>query len=154
MGSLPQWPNTNHASTLATVAGGGGAVNGLLLRDTHQLGRDELPSSISAASGGQRPTRSTLALEDITYLTLAPRRKLATLLLPPNSQKRSDKIHQCCQSWRMPNNIRIDSDTRHVNDAGSEKEIANARVTSNESEAIWQCSLWLSVSPSSQDNLA
>ena len=32
MGSLPQWPNTNHASTLATVAGGGGArVSGWLI---------------------------------------------------------------------------------------------------------------------------
>ena len=49
----------------------------------------------------------------------------------------------------MPSNIRTDSDTRHVNDAGSEKEIANARVTSNESEAIWQCSLWAMSSASS-----
>ena len=49
----------------------------------------------------------------------------------------------------MPSNIRTDSDTRHVNEAGSEKEIANARVASNESEAIWQCSLWAMSSASS-----
>ena len=49
----------------------------------------------------------------------------------------------------MPNNIRIDSDTRHVNDAASEKELATARVTSNESETIWQCSLWATSSASS-----
>ena len=53
---------TGHASALAAVAGGGGAVNKLLLREAHQLGRGELPSSLSAASGGECPARSALGL--------------------------------------------------------------------------------------------
>ena len=53
---LPPWQPllvavafTGHASALAAVAGGGGAVNKLLLREAHQLGRSELPSFLSAA---------------------------------------------------------------------------------------------------------
>ena len=53
---------TNHASTLATVAGGGGVVNELLLREAHQVGRGELPSSLIAVSGGECPAKFTLAL--------------------------------------------------------------------------------------------
>ena len=54
---------TSHGSTLAAVAGGGGAVNKLLLREAHQLSRgEELPSSLSAASGGKWPARSALGL--------------------------------------------------------------------------------------------
>ena len=59
-----------------------------------------------------------------------------TLLLPAMNQKRSGKIRQCRHSWRMPSNIRTGPDTHHVNDAGSEKEIADALATTNESEAI------------------
>jgi len=71
-------------------------------------------------------------------MTLAPKRKLPTLLQPPMSQKQSDKIHHCRQCWRMPSNIRTGCDRRHVIDAGSEKEIADTLATTNETEAICQ----------------
>ena len=54
------------------------------------------------------------------------------------SQKRSDKIHQCCQCWRRPSNIRTGSDRRHVIDAGSKKEIADTLAITNQLEATYQ----------------
>merc|ERR1719502_782435 len=53
---------TSHASTLAARARGGGAVDELLLGDADQIASSNLPSSLSAAGGGERPARATLAL--------------------------------------------------------------------------------------------